>query len=422
MRSVRVPANGAAWQRGSYLEDPVLSSYLELELFAAALLRKPILVLHLAEREVSAALRDSMQLLQRAFTRGAYHVDDEDGLCRHFRSICRHLVAGKGTVGGDISIQLPDWLSRRRTRSTVRRDLTNPALMFVDGRMTLADKSADIDRAKALLDQVASGRSGDGNGIMPHGAAAFRLWAAIRELMDGDGGTRGDPLVAPLWDRAFGLWASSASWLGFHGHLWMGPLAAVNSQTRLRQEFAGNVAFRQASDVREPLGARASALYSIAQRLHSRRRQAFHYKEVERLATQAIAAHLQSRQGALSIRAHSALRLATLGRYWKIWDAERDFREALRLHERSGAAPARVGESKADLGFLLARTFRSRRGFALMHEGIGLLRQDAGANGLAFLMRALRKLEQAAAYHGDRRRAEEARLEIKGLGRDRPGL
>src|SRR5690606_18073311 len=62
------------------------------------------------------------------------------------------------------------------------------------------------------------------------GASLFRLWAAMRELITSDPAVLADAAVLPLWDRALGLWASQASWIGLHGHLWMGPLAAINTQ------------------------------------------------------------------------------------------------------------------------------------------------------------------------------------------------
>src|SRR4051812_28963 len=52
-------------RRGSgaaFVEDRITASYLELELFAAAVLRKPILVLHYAGREPEPALDDTMSL------------------------------------------------------------------------------------------------------------------------------------------------------------------------------------------------------------------------------------------------------------------------------------------------------------------------------------------------------------------------
>ena len=70
-----------------YVEDNVAASYLELELFAAAVLRKPILVLHYSNREPEPALLDAMSILKRAFASNAYIVGEERALFDHFVNV-----------------------------------------------------------------------------------------------------------------------------------------------------------------------------------------------------------------------------------------------------------------------------------------------------------------------------------------------
>ena len=289
-----------------YFDDPTWASYLELELFAAAALAKPIVVLHLRGHEPDRPLQDTMQLLARAFAPGAYIIDDEEGLYRRFREICDALAAG--TLKFDRSsviARLPEWLSIQRTQIDSGRDLADPRLKFLNGHFRSSKPDTNPDRALRLLNQVLSGRRPSPSGTdgeMPHGAALFRLRAAMRHLLYAKGTTLNDPSAAPLWDRCFGLWASKASWFGLHGHVWMGTLSAVNSQTALRARFSSNPAFAAAQDVREPLGARASAIYSIAQRMNSRQRKLWHYQQVLTLATHAIERDTNSQQGARSIR------------------------------------------------------------------------------------------------------------------------
>jgi hypothetical protein len=247
---------------------------------------------------------------------------------------------------------------------------------------------------------------------MPHGVALFRLWAAMRELMDASGTTLADPSLAPLWDRAFGLWGTSASWFGLHGHLWMGPLAAVQSQTELRRAFAGEGAFCEATDVREPLGSRASALYSIAQRMHSWRRKLRHFRLAAALATQAVErAPGAGQAGALLIRGHASMQMAQLGCAWKLWSAVSDFDRALKQREKSGASAGSVGEAKVALGGSLVRTGRWRKGLALMQEGVAQMRGNETAGGLAFLARSLRSLERGARIARRKDIAEDAHHE-----------
>jgi tetratricopeptide (TPR) repeat protein len=267
--------------------------------------------------------------------------------------------------------------------------------------------------SERLLDQVTSGLRGDASHqhVMPHGAALFRLWAAMRELMTEAGSGVANPLAAPLWDRALGLWAGKASWFGLHAHVWMGPLAAVNSQVVLRRDLGNDPRFREAHDVREPTGARASAIYSVAQRMHTRQRKLDHYRQTITLATQAIEHDPDAGAGSLSIRGYALMRMARLGQVWKMWEAVEDFRKALALRERSAKSAASLGEAKVDLGLSFVMTGHIRTGFALLQEGVSLMRGNQSANGQAALARSLRKLEGAARLTLRRGVAEAAREE-----------
>jgi hypothetical protein len=389
----------------NYVEDNVAASYLELELFAAAILRKPILILHYSNREPEPALLDALSVLKRAFASNAYIVGDERELFEHFVGACGAL-AGSGADRGDrLAIAaLPEGLSLRRSRDRMRDDLADPRLLFLDGRMRTRKTDINPENARALIEQVAAGVRdvGGERRVMPHGVALFRLWAALRELMNDRGTAMVDPLIAPLWDHAMGLWATKASWLGVHGHVWMGPLAAIHSQMSLREQMAGVPSFRAEVSIREPLGARASALYSIAQRMDTRRRKLFHFRQVVELTTRAMAQDAKGQQGLLSIRAHATMHMGRLGLVWKLWEALADFRQALDLRERSAASEASVGEAKTDLGFCLILTGRPHQGLALLEEGVRQLRSDDSANGKAFLARGLRKQLRAARLLGKR--------------------
>jgi Domain of unknown function (DUF4062) len=396
-----------------YVEGGVLASYLELELFAAAMLQKPVLVLRQRSHDPELPLQDTLDLLERTFAPSCYVVDDDANLYERFVTECYRLSRREEPAAVPTLAHLPDWLSRWRSRADFGRELADPRLLFLDGRFPSSREAASPDKAKILLEQVASGMRGGSaaHQPLPHGAALFRLWAAMRELMDRTESTLADPSIAPLWDRAFGMWASNASWFGLHGHLWMGPLASVQSQIRLRRKFAAEPAFRESTEVREPLGARASAIYSIAQRMHSWSRKLRHYRLSAALATQAISRDQDAPQGALSIRGHASMQMAQLGLPWKLWQAVADFKQSLQLREKLAASPASIGEAQADLGLALMLTGRRRAGLVLLREGVGLMRTDGSANGLAFLARGLRKLERGARLAGRGDIAEAARLE-----------
>jgi hypothetical protein len=235
-------------------DDQTTSSYLELELFAAAALNKPIVVLHYRDRDPEAALLDTMLLLRRAFRSEQYFIDSEQGLFDRWNEVTAALAAGRAIKATQPGL-LAEGLSHARTKRHIQLDLAAPPLLFLGGELNAGRKShPDLGRAELLLNQVAT--SVRGEQAMPHGVALFRLWSAMRELMDKSDASLREPSVARLWDRAFGLWAGKASWFGLHGHLWMGPLAAINSQVALRSHHRDNAAFGGDQDVREPFGAR----------------------------------------------------------------------------------------------------------------------------------------------------------------------
>jgi hypothetical protein len=351
-----------------------------------------------------------MVLLRRAFSTGDYCIGDQRKLFRRFEEACRALSKGRSPVGQERQLSLTDGLSRRRSRSDLESDLLDPKLVFLNGELR-ARHNPNLSRAKLLLDQVASGVLGAGTDerIMPHGAALFRLWAAMRELMSDDG--LHEPAATGLWDRALGLWAAKASWFGLHGHVWMGPLAAVNTQAALRRHQRGNLPSDDPA-VREPMGARASAVYSIARHARTRNRKVFHFRQATSLASQALHLDRSGQQGVLAIRGNASLQLGTLGYAWMLWDAVADFESALRLREDAGASAASIGEMQVDLGLCYVLTGRGKRGLALMQHGIAGLRTNTTANGLAFLARGLRKLDVAARVLLKPALSREARAEI----------
>ena len=408
---------GRHGSRVVYNSHPVLASYFELELFTAAMLDKPTLVLHLRNKEPENELRDAMLLLRRNLPADDYAIDDEDGLYKKFVNTC-HSFAGRTPLGQSQKLSgLAEWLSLRRSRCRMDQELSNPSLQFLDGRLPFEKKNINPEKATYLLDQVASGHRIVGTDMlqMPHGAALCRLWAAMRELMDDKGTAISDPSIAPLWDRALGLWAGKASWFGLHGHVWMGPLAAVNSQLALREDMQGQPDFRIAQDVREPLGARASAIYSVAHRMYSRKRKLYHYNQTIRLATLAIGRDADAQQGSRAIRGHAFMQTARLGKVWNLWHAKRDFEKSLELREKTGANPSSIGEAKTDLGLCLVLLGSKGNGLSLLKEGTKLLRTGSSVNAQSFLARGLRKLERAAALSGKRDLAISARLERMAL-------
>ena len=127
-----------------------------------------------------------------------------------------------------------------------------------------------------------------------------------------------------------------------------------------------------------------------------------HYRQTEIEATEAIVHDVDGRSGALSVRAHAAMRLAHLGRPWRLLDARRDLASSLKLRTAAGGSAAGIGEAEVDYGYSLVLTGKGRDGIALMERGVLGLRTDRSANGLGFLARGLAKLESGAKITGRR--------------------
>ncbi len=365
-----------------------------------------MLVLHEAGRDLDGPLTDVLRLLRPTLGSERYLIDSAPGLVAAFQRACRDLAAHRPRRRRP---RLPDGLSIMRTNGTALVDLEDPRLFFMNGTFGPARRRPDPDRAAKLIAQVRKGVVEQGAGIVPmsHGAALFRLWAAMRDLMDETTTPWRASEFAPLWDEALGFWAAKASWFGLHGHVWMGPLAAVNLQLNTRKDgsLEGSV------PVREPHGARASALYSIAGIVHSPARQLLHYRQALYAAETSLDRDPAARQGTLAIKGNALMRLAMLGRPLEIFAACAALRESLDIRIRNGAPDASVGEAMADLGFCLVLSMRPLEGLPLLRQGVSHLRQDSSPDGLSFLSRGLRKLEHAYRLTLHWKRAADAHAE-----------
>lgn len=171
-------------------------------------------------------------------------------------------------------------------------------------------------------------------------------------------------------------------------------------------------------DTREPIGAKASALYSVAQRMTTTARQLYHYEQAAMQAERAISLDPNGAGGALSVRGHANLRIARLGRPWRVLDARRDFADSLTARERSGASDPSIGEAEADLCFAMILTGHPFGGIARLRHGVERLRGNRSTNGRAFLARGLRKLEAGARLTWRLGLAEEARRERLAIATD----
>ena len=115
-----------------YDSDQVLASYLELELFAAAMLDKPILVLRLySNKEPQSELKDAMLLLHSRLPPDQYIKNDEDGLYDEFSNACDRLVKGKLLAQFRKLWHLAESLSRSRPTSGWKKSFQSLSYVFL---------------------------------------------------------------------------------------------------------------------------------------------------------------------------------------------------------------------------------------------------------------------------------------------------
>lgn len=372
-------------------------SYLEAELFTAAAARKPIAVLILRGAEPEPELRNVLDILRSAFPAKAFFTGDEEELLSRWRELAISLRRKKLSIFTKLS-RLVDSLSFARAQGGWREDLANPELRFLDGRLSSGRGEPNLPLVHALLDQVAGGVTSMGEPLK-YPARLTRLWTALRELgQAGEAAAFGADL-APLWDRALGLWGGVASWFGLHGHLQLSPLAAINTQLTIRSRAARNI--EDSDSERSPVGARASALYSLA--LRAGRRRGYHLQQTVALTTQAMERRLETEGGLLAIRGAAHMRLRHFLR------AETDFRQSLAWRERHGVNNFSVGDAMVDLAFARAFTRPLFGDLPLLEGGLRMMQDGPpGPNDRAFLARAYRKAAIAYSMAGRFGRAREA--------------
>lgn len=94
-----------------------------------------------------------------------------------------------------------------------------------------------------------------------------RLWFAARELMPASyhpADTQQNSILKeflPYWDCVLGDWTAAAAWHGWHGHLYAGTVAPLNSQALIRSQGFRRHSELQPEVILPPDGALASAYY-----------------------------------------------------------------------------------------------------------------------------------------------------------------
>ena len=227
-----------------------------------------------------------------------------------------------------------------------------------------------------------------------HQRRLSRMWMAARELASVSylpGFAKADERFLILWNQVLGSWGTAASWSGLHAHLWVGVVAAMNSQARVRERLRSLKSSNLSElELMPPDNSLASAHYSVAKLLSGRRRRECFARALD-YAERLIQRDPGIDPGIYLVRGSIYLQQR------KPWRAVEDYKLALKLTEGSDASAEIVGARLAGLGFATCCCGRLKTGESLLRQGIDMIRSD-GETG--HLLTAMRKLAFICRFTG----------------------
>jgi hypothetical protein len=360
----------------------LVASYVEMELFQAAFLGKPVYVFGVGRIDDDSPTGRLLKILQFAYP-----------------DTTRTNVDGPGEVLSEVRRVLfaqarRKWLPRLqlpRRRALVGAlgmnrhfDWTNEhlwqELKLLDGTLAVGPggRSPDLESIDALLDNAESSVGSE--------RKIARAWMAIRELMAAPYSETTDPRILALWDRALGRWAAWSAWYGMHAHLFLGHPAALGSLSvvRSRLEAAGSRRTEVNGHTASLNGAFASCYYSLS-KMAPRSHRLSYLARAERYVNEGLARE--------SSRASSGLH-ALLG---SIALQRRDSRGAIQHYETalaisecsSDADDAKAGELRAELGWAQVHAGATKVGVANLRRGVSEMTKSHPPG---FIVRGKKKL------------------------------
>ncbi len=361
--------------------ERVQTSYFELELFEAALLRKPAYVFLLRGAEPDERITSLLHLLAPALPGLRWSPLSEDEIFARVSEMLEsqlrpRLAARLAHAAGSYRLMSNQLTGTRHRQYDVRTEA--PAIQFMGGWRDEAMAPPERDVVERVLDRAESEQG--------YQAKLVLLWTAIRELMGGALDGPASHELLPMWERALGSWNSAGAWYGLHGHPLMGCLASLSSLVSVSDRLGRGG---------RPHGAFSSEYYSIAKNVGSSRLKA----AVLAMSLRHIDASFEEGETSGKLAMRGSILNVMGDRAHAIEDYERvvylrDYCEPATYAER--------GDARTELGFALVLAGRRRRGLELMEQGVSLL-EKGGTSG--FLVRAKRKLGRAYLVSGSLRQA-----------------
>ena len=202
-------------------------SFFEIELFRAALLNKPLLVLIHCDFVPDTELSRLLQLILPVLPPSSIRTKQTDA---SIRTTLQDLLSGIMPVTSKATnvplvTRLGQRLFDRRGRFASQAFGARPLLLL--NHTFPAERTPDVQVITSALASEAVQSDGQ--------RRLSRLWIALRELFGAPfWQPAGEPFVRH-WNEALKAWNSTTAWYGLHAHIWLGSLAGANSLARLRQ-------------------------------------------------------------------------------------------------------------------------------------------------------------------------------------------
>lgn len=391
----------------------VITSHFEIELLTAAISGKPIHLFKLQGFDPGPRLCALLECLRFAYP-GWSSRDAQSGLA--IISAVDRILRSNPVKAAPSGFNEMQQVIRGFFFERGRKALAGESeIAFLDGEFEVRGGEVDV----AAVEQALTGGTGFVEGSVPNVEGLdiqkklSRAWIALRELMacsfdpnDAHRRKAYRPELLPLWDRALNAWAGAAAWSSLHGHIYLGPVAALSAiaQVRsvMRQERGIRLAVNSES-LLHPHGGYASAWYSVAKRLPflAARRAYLHSRRHANLGL----VSLPEDSGLHALRGSIELRL---GRPWR---AVADYEKAWRKHPMGYVECPETGQIMTELAYGSVFVGRWMRARQLADRGLQQMRQLRSEDG--FLARALRKCAWIHNATGNFPRARELREEAR---------
>ncbi len=356
------------------------SSFIELELFHAVMHEKAIYVLSIGDIPEDAPSRRLLNLVSHGMHCEARYCRDYSEAFDVVTKIFQRLRLrsklpwhrNKQFLTGRLALDKHSDFGNQRLFEEIQ---------FLKGEpFIVADVNTDLDVVRSLLEDAKTQQHSN--------RKMTRTWLALRSLMHHHYAGSDDPLVLSLWEEGLRVWSKLAAWRGFHGHLWLGNIAALSSLSRVLERQGRSLNDDRGTQDSVNLGGAFSSVYYSLSKIAPRAQSESFLGRSALYAERALAEiDEELHSGIYAIRGSVNMKRGNRQ------NAVNDYTRALELAEMYQQSDAIKGERLAELGWAEFSNGKIRAGVAHMEEGVRIM--DAADVGPGFRARGKRKLAMA---------------------------